>query len=283
MTINDQIRDEKLQHDINRETAKISALSSGKIWKYEYLNGKEILPSDQQHIIDQAKFTYSPLEKAFEKQTKTIEDQGQKQVEALENLKPKELAKAVKDKSSSKFLTKKEIYNRLFDKRLNEIQEISNEIGYNNLNYSFKTRSSGSIYFIKYKGPFGLFGEMRDGNISLKEAEENQEDFKKELGQITSGNPKHKEQYQLETIKSVKNLYNSRQKFIDLFNDSAKIRSEAMYRSKQNETEHGTTGLKILTPKQMLQRLPIAFAQVKAGNDSESLSNEIRQIVYSLY
>ena len=83
MTINDQIRDEKLQYDINREAAKISALSSGKIHKYEYLTGEEILPSNQQQIIEQAKFTYS----SFEKQIKTIEDQRQKQVLALENLK----------------------------------------------------------------------------------------------------------------------------------------------------------------------------------------------------
>ena len=76
MTINDQIRDEKLQYDINREAAKISALSSGKIHKYEYLTGEEILPSNQQQIIEQAKFTYSPLGKAFGKQTKTIADQG---------------------------------------------------------------------------------------------------------------------------------------------------------------------------------------------------------------
>ena len=65
MTINDQIRDEKLQYDINRETAKISALS-GKIHKYEYLTGKDILPSNQHQIIEQAKFTSSPLGKAFE-------------------------------------------------------------------------------------------------------------------------------------------------------------------------------------------------------------------------
>ena len=79
MTIDDQIRDEKLQYDINRKAAEISALSSGKIDKYEYLTGKEILPSNQQQIIEQAKFTYSPLGKAFEKQIKTIEDQGEKQ------------------------------------------------------------------------------------------------------------------------------------------------------------------------------------------------------------
>ena len=73
MKTDDKIRDEKLEYDINREAAKISALSSGE----------EILSSDQTRIIEQAKFTYSPLGKAFEKQTKTIEDQGIKQVEAL--------------------------------------------------------------------------------------------------------------------------------------------------------------------------------------------------------
>ena len=78
MTIDDQIRNEKLQYDLNREAAKISALSSGKIRKYEYLTGEDILPSNQQQIIKHVKFTYSPLGKAFEKQIKTIEDQGKK-------------------------------------------------------------------------------------------------------------------------------------------------------------------------------------------------------------
>ena len=82
MTIEDQIKDEKLQYDINREAAKISALSSGKIDKYEYLAGEEILPSNQQQIIEQAKFTYSPLEKAFEKQTKTNK---KKQIKAIQD------------------------------------------------------------------------------------------------------------------------------------------------------------------------------------------------------
>ena len=68
MIIEDQIRDEKLQYDINREATKISVLSSGKIDKYEYLSGEEILPSNQQQIIEQAKFNYSPLGKDFEKQ-----------------------------------------------------------------------------------------------------------------------------------------------------------------------------------------------------------------------
>ena len=69
MTIDGQIRDEKLQYDIIREVAKISALSSGKIDKYEYLTGEEVLPSNQQQVIEQVKFTYP-----FEKQIKAIND-----------------------------------------------------------------------------------------------------------------------------------------------------------------------------------------------------------------
>ena len=61
MTIKDQIKDEELQYDINREAAKIPALSSGKVYKYEYLTGEDILTSNQQQIIEQAKLTYSPL------------------------------------------------------------------------------------------------------------------------------------------------------------------------------------------------------------------------------
>ena len=63
-----------------------------------------------------------------------------------------------------------------------------------------------------------------------------------------------------------------------MFNDYARNMSRNIYDSKQEGT-----GLKILTPKQMLQRLPIALAQIKARNNSQSLINEIRQIVYSLY
>ena len=112
-------------------------------------------------------------------------------------------------------------------------------------------------------------------------AEEVQKKFKREFGQIKSGNPDHKSDKQLYTIKNVKNLYDSRQKIMDLFNSYSKIRSEAIYKSKKNKTE--IKGLKILTTKQMLQRLPIVLAQIKAGNNSENLLNEIRQIIYSLY
>ena len=86
---------------------------------------------------------------------------------------------------------------------------------------------------------------------------------------------------QKEVINNLENFYKSREEVINFFRSFGKMVLDASYKSKQNETRG--KGLKILTPKQMLQRLPIALAQVKAGNNSESLLNEIRQIVYSLY
>ena len=129
MTIDDQIRDEKLQCDINTEAAKISAVSSGKIDKYGCLTGEEILPSNQKQIIEQAKFTYSPLGKAFEKQIKIIEDQRKKQVDALNTLKP------IKDKKSNdnkKLLKYKEIFEELSNERMSEIQDMGNNIDFDN-------------------------------------------------------------------------------------------------------------------------------------------------------
>ena len=126
MTIEDQIKDEELQYDINREAAKISALSSGKLDKYEYLTGEEILPSNQQQIIQQAKFNYSPLGKAIEKQIKTIKDQGEKQVVALESLNvPNKKLSSIKEFIPIENLNP-EIINEV--KRIEEIEKRLTEI-----------------------------------------------------------------------------------------------------------------------------------------------------------
>ena len=160
MTVGDKIRDEKLQYDINRETAKISALSSGKTHKYEYLTGEDILPSNQQQIIEQAKFTYSPLGKAFDKQIKTIEDQGKKQVDALKGLKPKEQTDAIT-------YDDEESYNKLFDEKLDEIQELSRQIDYKNVNYNFTTKDSGLIHLLNLNVHLVFFKKIRETDISL--------------------------------------------------------------------------------------------------------------------
>ena len=131
MTIEDQIKDEKLQYDLHREAAKISPLSSGKIDKYEYLTGEEILPSNQQQIIQKAKCNYSPLGKAFEKQTKTIENQGKKQVKAIQYNKQLVNININKDDDyKNKLLLSKEreIFKDIYNKRLDKIEELNNKI-----------------------------------------------------------------------------------------------------------------------------------------------------------
>ena len=113
MTINGQIKVEKLRYDTNREAAKISALSSGKINKYEYLKGEDILPSNQKQIKEQARFIYSLLRKAFEKQIKTIQDQGEKQIKAIEDQgQIKTIKKYAYEAEDTPFISKqKEIFN----------------------------------------------------------------------------------------------------------------------------------------------------------------------------
>ena len=100
MIIDEKIRDEKLQYDISREAAKISALSSGKINKCKYLTREEILPPDHRRVIEEAKPTYSPLEKDFEKQIETTEDQREKQIKALQEHE-KQLVKSENETGSS--------------------------------------------------------------------------------------------------------------------------------------------------------------------------------------
>ena len=268
MTIEDQIIDEKLQYDINREAAKISAVSSGKIDKYEYLTGEEILPSTQQQIIEQAKFTYSPLEKPFEKQTKTIEDQGKKQIDGLADLKPKE----IKPRE-----TKPNEYGDYFLNGLAKIREFYEPVDFHDVDYNFKHLKIPSVSFSKFKGPMYIFKSICKSDITLEDVEKEEIELKRDLGRIKQGDPKDKSQEQKKKNNKIKNLYKSREEVVLMFNDYAKNMSRNIYGSKQG------TGLKILTPKEMLQRLPIALAQIKAGNSSESLLNEIKQIVYSLY
>ena len=99
MTIDKKIRDETSWHDINREAAKISAFSSAKSVKYKYLTGREILPFGSSQMIEQSKFTYSPLRKTFEKWAKTIKDQPDKQVKASKVLKSEDQQLIVLDAS----------------------------------------------------------------------------------------------------------------------------------------------------------------------------------------
>ena len=172
MTIDDKIRDEKLLDDINRKVAKISALSSSKIDKYEYLTGEDILPSDKQQIIEQAKFTYSRLGKDFEKQIKTIEDQGQKQIKALNSLKSSENL-IIED-----IIPKSAFNNDEARKELDKIKEIENSTDREKLVYEKR----GNTYdFRKFRTIRNFGDDIYDGEITLEEADENQSNLLDEI------------------------------------------------------------------------------------------------------
>ena len=161
MTIEDQIIDEKLQYDINRKIAKISVLSSGKIDKYEYLTGEEILPSNQKQITEQAKFTYSPLGKAFEKQTKTNKDQGEKQIKAIRDNKEHLVNNNNDDDCKNKLLLSRErkIFKNIYNKGLDKIEELSKKMDYNNLKYT--VISSGEEFeFDKSEDPILFLNDV---------------------------------------------------------------------------------------------------------------------------
>ena len=120
---------------------------------------------------------------------------------------------------------------------------------------------------------------MQNNEINLTLVKNNQEKFKSYLGEIKKGNKKHKSKEQKNTLYNIEMLYKAKSEAITFYDDCSSMMSETKTKAKGTKG----TALKMLTPKQMLQRLPIALAEVKAGDNSESLLNEIRQIVYSLY
>ena len=153
MTIDDKIKDEKLQYDIRREVT-ISALLSGKIDKYEYITGEEILPYDQSRIIEQAKLTYSPVGKAFEKQTKLYVEQRKKQKDVITNQNKTLEALTNKDDHNS-------FYKKIFQKLVtfDEIKELSDEIDHNDLIYYFKNNTAAK-YFNDFENGIELFRKI---------------------------------------------------------------------------------------------------------------------------
>ena len=134
------------------------------------------------------------------------------------------------------------------------------------------------VSFYKYKDSEELFNAIKYNQINFNDIEKRQNEFLNKLISIKIGK---KTLEQKEVINNLENFYISREEVINFFRDYGKMVLDASYKSKQNETKGKE--FKILTPKQMLQRLPIALAQIKVGNNSKSLLNEIRQIVYSLY
>ena len=235
MTIEDQIKDEKLQYDIKREAAKISVLSSGKIDKYEYLTGEEILPSNQQQIIEQAKFTDSPLGKAFKKQVKTIKEQGEKQIKAIQDNKVQSVNRY--DYKKELLLTKeREIFRDIYNRRIDEIEDINEKNNYRDLKYT--VISSGEEFeFDESEDPLIFLNDIKKGKISLQEAENMQKEYKKYLNKIQRGNKTEK---QKETLSNINILFNARDEAIKFIEDFGSMVLEAKKKNWQkNKKEQG--------------------------------------------
>ena len=180
MTIDDKFRDEKLQNDFNREAAKISALSWDKSHKYEYLTGEDILPTNKQQIIEQAKFAYSPLGKAFEKQIKTIEDQREKHLRALNMLK----SDNNNNNNNNNNITIEDVIpesvfaNDEAKKEFNKIIEMEKNVDREKLFY----KSNKNKYNFKNLHTIRTFGKyIYNGEITLKEADEYQSNITDEI------------------------------------------------------------------------------------------------------
>ena len=188
----------------------------------------------------------------------------------------KQLVNINNDGYKDKLLLSKEreIFKDIYNKRLDKIEDINNKIDYNNLNYVVV--DTGDEYnFNSLDDPLTFLNNIKKGKISINKAIEQQQNFYKHLNIIRIGN---KNDNQKNVLANANILLNERNSAIKLIYGSMILEAKRLAKEEQEGK-----GLKILTPNQMLKRLPIALAQVKAGNNSESLLNEIRQIVYSLY
>ena len=144
--------------------------------------------------------------------------------------------------------------------------------------YRYKSNTA-DVNFNKFDNTFSIIDKIRDGKTDLADVKNNQEKFKSYLEEIKKRNKKHKSKVQKNTLQNIEMLYKARNEAIKFYDDYSLMMSEAKTKAKSTKG----TRVKILLPKQMLQRLGIAIAQVKAGNNSESLLNEIIQIFYSFY
>ena len=167
-----------------------------------------------------------------------------------------------------------EIFRDIYNDRLEQLQLASHNVDYNNLSYEVIT--SGNRYqFDGVKDPLVFLKEIKEGRISIEEAKNMQKEFNKQLNFIRRGN---KNQDQRQALNNINNLYNARDMAIKFIEDYG-----SMILEKKKMVKQEGKGLKILTPNQKLKSLPVALAQIKTGNNSESLLNEIRQIVYSFF
>ena len=292
-----KINTEKVQKELSNKVSEISALSSGDIRKYEFLTNKDILPSSTEMIIQEKKFDYTPLGKKLDTQAEklqSIKETGEKQIKAIEEnqLVPikqeeqEEQEKQKRDTPASRLA--KSIEKKVEDIELNEKNIDMGDPYYETGKKKFN--------FLNAEQPTVLFRNIYYGYTTLSDANKKQSDLVAKYRNIgTQGPMPDKKQKFLENInkllsqrENVLKMYNNKTIPLKDYQSQPGTSNDPRYTSTQQdvsepESEQEGEGLKIMSPNQMLQRLPILLAQVKAGNNSKELLNEIRQIVYYLY
>ena len=170
-----------------QEKYQLSALSSGKTDKYEYLTGEQILPPDKRRVIEQAKLAYFPLGKAFGKQIKTIEEEDKNQIKVIKDH-GKQFAesneKILLSTEIVHHLMNKEKFNKLVEEKYYEFQNLKEKINPNNLIYNYKTEGKISTDFSDYQNPIDIFINLSDGNVNPREVLKNQIEFKSDIDEI---------------------------------------------------------------------------------------------------
>ena len=194
------------------------------IWKNLQLltfTGEKILPFDQRGVTEQAKFTYSPLGKALEKQTKMIEDQGKKQIKAVEVYLKQlvESSKVIKknfniNRDSTPPEEQKKIFNELITERSSEHWNLEERINSDNLIWKFKNERRSPKDFRNYQNIMDLFKNLKDGSVNPRKVSKSQNNFKSDLGEIKKGNRKSRSEYQISVIQNVENFFDLREKII---------------------------------------------------------------------
>ena len=169
----------------------------------------------------------------------------------------------------------KEIFNELVGESLEEITDLDEKVNNDNLIYRYKGWTADAK-FEKFNNALDIIDKIRNSKTSLTDVKSNRAKFKSNLTEVKKAY-KTRAKEQKDTLYNTETLYKARNEAIEFYDNYSSMMSEAKLKATKRAI------LKLLTPKQMLQRLPITLAHVKAGNISKNLSNEIRQIVYSLY
>ena len=185
-------------------------------------------------------------------------------------MKPKEQIKPVEHKPNNR-LRAAIVFNNLINERKKVIDELHDSDDYDNLNFKYADPKNKDVSFHEFLDSKNFFNKLKNNKISFDNAQKKHKPFLNKLNNAKIGG---KNDEQKKVINNIKIFLKSREEVFNFFKDYTRIYIDPNYEAKQDQIKG--TGLKILTPKQMLQRLPIALAQVRAGNNSKNLLNEIQ-------